>query len=97
MKAAAALQQTASQGVLLEPHPNPQVLISSLLALGTWKLPTDLNRYLEEFELGSFAEFLEDVTVSVKAHHALFGVGLVDTDNAITVSETQEPMMSRGR
>ncbi len=97
MKAAAALQQTASQGVLLEPHPNPQVLISSLLALGTWKLPTDLNRYLEEFELGSFAEFLEDVTVSVKAHHALFGVGLVDADNAITVSETQEPMMSRGR
>lgn len=97
MKAAAALQQTASQGVLLEPHPNPQILVSSLLAMGTWKMPTDLNRYLEEFELGSFAEFLEDVTVSVKAHHALFGVGLVAPDNDITVIETQEPMMSRGR
>lgn len=97
LKSAAALQQAAAKGVELDPLPSPGVLVASLAALGPWRVPADFSAYLEEAELGTFGEFLDSVIVSIKAHHALFGIGLVDSGPAITVVEDSEPMMSRGR
>lgn len=99
LKAAAALQQTAAKGVILEPPPSARHLIASTAAQGTWQIPRDFVEYLDRYDFGSFEELLDAMSVSIRAHHSLFGFGLVDLpedQQSITVIDSQEPMMSRG-
>ena len=100
MKASAALLEAAAKGVTLVPEPTARHLIMSTVAQGTWKVPRDFDQYIDQSEFGSIYELLEAMSVSIRAHHSLFGVGLVDLpegDEAILAIENQEPMMSRGR
>jgi len=64
-----------------------------------WTYPEDLTEYLDEMEFSSTNEFVHLAEESVRAHLALFGVGLVDMDGEddIQIVEDDEPMMSRGR
>jgi hypothetical protein len=99
MKAAAALLEAAAKDVTLSPEPTSNHLIVSTAALGTWEIPGDFNEYIDQSDFGSVPEMLEAMSVSIRAHHALFGVGLVDLPEGsepILVIENQEPMMSRG-
>lgn len=98
LKAGAALQHAAAKGVTLSPEPTPARLIHSIAALGAWEIPTDILAYIDDAELGSFGELLEAISTSVRAHHALFGIGLVDVeDDTVIAHEDAEPMMARGR
>ena len=94
------LLEAAAKGVTLVPEPTARHLIMSTVAQGTWKVPRDFDQYIDQSEFGSIYELLEAMSVSIRAHHSLFGVGLVDLpegDEAILAIENQEPMMSRGR
>jgi len=100
MKASAALLEAAAKGVTLTPEPTAHHLIMSTVAQGTWKVPRNFDQYIDRSDFGSIAEMLEAMSVSIRAHHALFGVGLVDLpegSEAILAIDNQEPMMSRGR
>ena len=96
VKAAAALQHAAAAGVTFGSTPTPRALLLTQNALG-WPLPESLNDYVDEHDLGTVPELLESIHVSVKAHYALFGIGLVgeDPDKPIAY-EDSEPMMTRG-
>jgi len=99
LKAGAALQLEAAKGVTLNPEPTRRHLIASTAALGTWQIPPDFEEYIDLSDFGSLLELLDAMSVSIRAHHALFGLGLVDLpgDQAtITVIDNHEPMMSRG-
>lgn len=100
LKAEAALLEAGARGVTLVPEPTAQHLIASTAAQGTWQIPRDFDQYIDRSDFGSLAEMLAAMSVSVRAHHALFGVGLVDLPDgheAIVAIDNQEPMMSRGR
>jgi hypothetical protein len=100
MKASAALLEAAAKGVTLSPEPTANHLIRSTVAQGTWKVPGNFDQYIDQSDFGSVHEMLEAMSVSIRAHHALFGVGLVDLpegSEAILAIDNQEPMMSRGR
>jgi hypothetical protein len=96
VKAAAALQHAAAAGVTFGSTPTAQALLLTQHALG-WPLPANLVDYVDEHDLGTVSELLESINVSVKAHYALFGIGLAgeDPDKPIAF-EDSEPMMSRG-
>jgi hypothetical protein len=100
MKDAAALLEATAKDVTLSPEPTSHHLIMSTAALGTWQIPEDFNQYIDQSEFGSFAEMLEFMSVSIRAHQGLFGVGLVDLPDGsepTLVIDNPEPMMSRGR
>lgn len=98
MKSGAALNHAAAKGVNLSPAPSNRRLLASFEALGSWSMPANLQEYVTENEFGSIAELLVFVSTSVKAHYALFGIGLVEGDvEGISVDDDQEPLMSRGR
>ena len=99
LKSAAALQHAAAKGVTLDPRPSPSRVVTSLAAITSWAFPDNLDDYLEEMEFASVAEFIYLAEETVRAHLALFGVGLVDHDEegTVLVVEDQEPMMTRGR
>ncbi|MFY9330822.1 MAG: TfuA-like protein [Candidatus Nanopelagicales bacterium] len=96
IKEATALQYTAAQGVTFTPAPSVQQLIGSMVATSSWQLPSDIQQYIEATELGSVAELLAAIEVSIKAHQGLYGVGLVDTGNDIKILEDGDAFMSRG-
>ena len=99
MKAAAALLEAVAKDVTLSPEPTSSHLIVSTAALGSWEIPGNFNEYIEQSDFGSISEMLQAMSISIRAHHALFGVGLVDLPEGsepILVIENQEPMMSRG-
>lgn len=96
VKAAAALQHAAAAGVTFGSTPTPQALLLTQNALG-WPLPESLVEYVDEHDLGTVSELLESIHVSVKAHYALFGIGLVGEDSDTPIAfEDSEPMMTRG-
>jgi hypothetical protein len=100
MKDAAALLEASAKGVTLSPEPTSNHLIMSTAALGIWQIPGDFNQYIDQSDFGSLTEMLDFMSVSIRAHHSLFGIGLVDLpegSEAILVSDNNEPMMSRGR
>lgn len=99
LKAAAALSRAASKGITLDPRPSNSRIALSIASIGTWRLPEDFDDYLQEAEFASGHEFLHLAEESVRAHIALFGVGLVDIEDegSISIVEDQEPMMTRGR
>jgi len=100
MKDTAALLEASAKDVTLFPEPTSRHLIVSTAAQGTWQFPGDFNQYIDRSDFGSFAEMLEFMSVSIRAHHALFGVGLVDLpedSEPFLATDSQEPMMSRGR
>jgi hypothetical protein len=100
MKASAALLEAAAKGVTLVPEPTAHHLIMSTVAQGTWKVPRNFDQYVDQSDFGSISEMLEAMSVSIRAHHALFGIGLIDLpegEEAILAIDNQEPMMSRGR
>ena len=67
-----------------------------MVATSSWQLPSDIQQYIEATELGSVAELLAAIEVSIKAHQGLYGVGLVDTGNDIKILEDGDAFMSRG-
>ena len=96
-KAGAALQHAAAEGVSFDSPPSPRALIATQEAIG-WQAPADFAAYIDERELGSVGELLDAIAVSVRAHRALFGIGLVDVgDDSPLLVEDSEPMMTRGR
>jgi len=99
VKSAAALSRAASKGIVLEPQPSPNRVVASIATMCAWTYPEDLTEYLDEMEFSSTNEFVHLAEESVRAHLALFGVGLVDMDGEddIQIVEDDEPMMSRGR
>ncbi len=96
-KASAALQYAAAAGVSFDVEPSAHALITTQSALG-WAVPEDLGRYIDEQDLGSIGELLDTMSISVRAHQGLFGIGLVAVDGEqVMVIEDDEPMMTRGR
>jgi len=98
VKESAALQSRLAQGVLFDPLPSAEAVISTHMALTGWKAPENWLDYLESEELGSMGELLETLTLSVRAHHSMFGTGLVRSgEDAIPVVVAEDAPMSRGR
>lgn len=93
---ATAFQKSAAEGITFTPAPTIEQLFASMAALGGWEMPADLSAYVEAAELGSIAELLDGISLSLKAHHVLFGIGLVDSDQRFSVVGDDEPLMSRG-
>lgn len=98
LKSAAALQHSVAQSVSLNPPPTQTAIVRTFSGLTGWRLPTDWEAYVDAEELGSFPEVIDAMLISVKAHHALFGTGIIDDDGDRTLLFAhEEPMMSRGR
>ena len=98
VKAAAVLQYSAANTVIFEPEPSIQDIFYTHAALSGWDIPTNLHEYIEHNELGSVRELGIAMSISVKAHHALFGTGVLQSpDSPDLVIEDDNPMMSRGR
>jgi hypothetical protein len=97
LKNSAALQQDLAKGVTFDPEPSIQRLFSTMAALGTWRIPADIPQYLRDNDLGAFLELHNSISVSVKAHQVLFGMGWVDEIDVPVEIEESEPMMTRGR
>lgn len=98
VKAAAAFQQFAAESVVFEPRPSPGALIHTHAAVTGWALPPDWDEYLGHNELGSMGEFCYSLLTSVKAHHAMFGTGVIQSEADLHINVSDEgPMMSRGR
>lgn len=99
MKSAAALSRAAAKGIVLDPQPSPDRIAASIAATTAWDYPESWPDYIDEMEFSSIGEFIHLAEESVRAHLALFGVGLVDYEGeaAITIVEDDEPMMTRGR
>jgi len=97
-KQGAALNHSAAKGVNFSPAPSNGRMLASFEALGPWKVPADLEEYVQDTEFGSVADLLAFVSISLKAHHALFGIGLVEGEvEGIAVDDGHEPFMTRGR
>jgi hypothetical protein len=98
LKAAAALQYALAEGVSLNPPPTPTAIARTHMGVTGWRLPGTWEEYVDAEELGSIPEVIDAMLVSVKAHHALFGTGILDDDGTETILFAhEEPMMSRGR
>lgn len=97
LKAAAALEHATAQGVSLSPEPSARAVVMSMAALGSWRIPADFDEYIDDADLGSMLELIQAMTVAIKAHQALLGVGLVPEDDTLVLVDDLEPMMSRGR
>ena len=98
VKSAAALQQFAAESVVFEPRPSHAALIHTHAAVTGWAWPSDWNEYLEHNELGSMDELSQAFLMSVKAHHAMFGTGVMQPEADLHINVSDEgPMMSRGR
>jgi len=97
-KQGAALNHSAAKGVNFSSAPSNRRLLASFEALGSWRVPANLEEYVKDNEFGSVADLLAFVSTSLKAHHALFGIGLVEGEvEGIAVDDGQEPFMTRGR
>lgn len=98
VKSAAALQYAAAEGVSLNPLPTPTAIVRTHIGTTGWRLRGAWDAYVDAEELGSIPEVVDAILVSVKAHHALFGTGILDDDGTNTIVYTpDEPMMTRGR
>lgn len=98
VKSAAGMQQTAAESVVFEPRPSNPALIFTHASLTGWSLPDDWDEYLEHHELGSMGEFSAGFLTSVKAHHALYGTGVLSPPNDVVINVSENgPMMTRGR
>ena len=93
---ATAFQKSAAEGITFSPSPTIEQSFRSMAALGSWEMPDDLSAYVEAVELGSIAELLDGINLSLRAHQALFGIGLVDSDQEFSIVGDGEPLMSRG-
>lgn len=98
VKHAAALQESLARSVVVDGDITPQQALASHASLSNWQIPRDFLDYVEEHELGSMAELLETVQMSVRAYQALFGTGLLpDVGEGVEFYDGGEPMMTRGR
>ncbi len=98
VKAAAALTESAASVVTSEDMPSSRSLIASHSALTGWPIPEDLQSYVRENDLGSGTELLQTLWTSIRAHQALFGVGLVvNSSDDTPLIDHGDPMMPRGR
>lgn len=96
VKQRAALQEQAARSVVATGTIPAEQLLVSHAALTGWEIPQDIQAYLDEHGFGSIHELIGSVSTSVKAHQALFGVGLVETEGAgIGLMDDGEPMMTR--
>jgi hypothetical protein len=98
VKAGAAIQQKAAESVEFEPRPSTEALIYTHSLLSEWSYPEDWSEYIEHAELDSIFDLSTSFLTSVKAHHALFGTGVVQPRGDVDIVITdQGPLMSRGR
>ena len=98
VKHAAGLQESLAGSVVVNGEITPQHALATHASLSNWPIPSDFERYVEHNELGSMAELLETVQISVRAYQALFGTGLLpNVGDGVEFFDDGEPMMSRGR
>ena len=78
---------------------NPDALVPSLqLDEGTVLTQSlAILEYLDEHDLGELGELMDSAETSVRAHYALFGLALVESEGEETsIFDASEPMMTRG-
>lgn len=98
IKSAASLQYKAAESVFFDPQPLLGALIYTHASLTGWSFPDDWDAYIEHQELGSIGELSTAFLTSVKAHHALFGTGVIQPENGVEIVVSDDgPMMTRGR
>lgn len=96
IKQAAALQHSAAATVHFDEQPSPSSVLRTLAALG-WEYPPNLADYLDDHDLGDIGELLHSAETSVRAHYALYGIGLIDdSGEESSLFDSSEPMMTRG-
>lgn len=98
VKESAALQMRLAQGVLFDPLPQVESIIATHMALTGWSAPQNWLDYLEAEELGSMGELVETLSQSVRAHHSIYGTGLVRNAEGVTpVALPDGARMTRGQ
>lgn len=99
VKQRAALQEHAARNVMATGEIPPAQLLLSHASLTGWQIPDDIQAYVQTHGVGTVRELLLSVGTSVRAHQALFGVGLVehDGDQEFDLVDSGEPMMTRGQ
>lgn len=96
IKDEAALQYRVAGNVQFDPQPDAQTILATFMSLTgfdpgmTWEAFVDLDDH------ESFTQVLAVMEVTVKAHHALFGTGLVSGGDEHIILD-HGPMQSRGR
>jgi hypothetical protein len=71
-------------------------VLRTLAALG-WNFPPNIVEYLDEHDLGELGELMDTAETSVRAHYALFGLPLVESEGEeASIFDASEPMMTRG-
>lgn len=96
LKSAAALQHSAAATVHFDQSPSPMTVLRTLAALG-WNFPPNIVEYLDEHDLGELGELMDTAETSVRAHYALFGLPLVESEGEeASIFDASEPMMTRG-
>lgn len=96
IKQEAALQYQAAATVTFDPPPEPQTIVSTFVGLTGFDPGMGWDEFVDRDEQGQFAEVLAIMEVSVKAHHALFGTGLVSGGDQHFILD-DGPMQTRGR
>lgn len=96
IKSGAALQHSAAATVHFDTEPSPNSVLRTLAALG-WQYPPNIYAYLDDHDLGDIGELLHSAETSVRAHYALYGIGLIDdAGEGSSLFDSSEPMMTRG-
>lgn len=96
VKQEAALQYQAAATVTFDPPPEPQTIVSTFIGLTGFDPGMPWDEFIDLDDHAQFAEVLAIMEVSVKAHHALFGTGLLSGGDEHFILD-DGPMQTRGR
>lgn len=96
IKQEAALQYQAAATVTFDPPPDAQTIVSTFIGLTGFDPRMPWDDFVDLDDHAQFAEVLAIMEVSVKAHHALFGTGLVSGGEQHFILD-DGPMQTRGR
>lgn len=96
IKQEAALQYQAAATVTFDPPPEAQTIVSTFIGLTGFDPGMPWDEFIDLDDHAQFAEVLAIMEVSVKAHHALFGTGLVSGGDEHFILD-DGPMQTRGR
>lgn len=97
VKHAAALQHAMAQDVTFTPQPDRATVLATFCSIRGWDWE-DWTEWCVVNDLNSVDDLVYAAELAVRAHHAMFGTGLVTPHDPGAERElAEEPLMSRGR
>ena len=96
IKEEAAMQYRLAGNVQFDPPPDAQTILTTFMSLTGFDPRMTWEEFVDLDDHDTFTEVLAIMEVAVKAHHALFGTGLISGGDDHLILD-HGPMQSRGR